>query len=152
MDTFHQPLDGNIGSGLTLSSQGRGELRETARWGKFIAIVTFVFIGLMVLGSLLFAVAGSSMLGEYSSAAGMMFFLVYLVGAAIALMPALFLYRFSRQARTALATDDQQTLDSSLANLKSLFKFYGIIMLIVLVLYGLIFLSTILGGTAALFF
>lgn len=152
MDTFNHPLDGDIGSGLYLSNQGRGELQETARWGRFIAIVSFVFIGFMVLAALFFGFMGSGLLGAHSPISGLAFTFFYLIGAAITFIPALFLYRFAQQARVALATDDQTTLDRSLASLKSLFRFYGILLAVALLFYGLMLVFGILGGAASLMF
>jgi len=152
-------LDTNVGGdGLKISSEIREYLRETAKWGKFLAIAGFVGIGLMVLIMLgmIFFIGSSnefaSTLGIAELAGGGFIFGFYIVIFAIYIFPLLFLYRFSTKIKTALAHDDQEFLSEAFKNLKSLYKFMGIFMAVILGLYALIFLFSILGGAASMMF
>lgn len=47
--------------------------------------------------------------------------------------------------QSAVKSVSQQTFDESLMNLKSMFKFYGILTIVLLSLYSLIFIIGMLG-------
>ena len=144
-------LDQNaVESDLRLNRSAQDFLYEAARWGKFLAIVGFVIIGLMVLlgigmGVFMGSFASLADSSDYSSPLlGMMgggaFTLIYLVFAALYFFPTLYLYRFSTNAMTAIKQAHSHQVELSMENLKSMFKFMGILMIIILSFYALIFL------------
>jgi hypothetical protein len=47
--------------------------------------------------------------------------------------------------KSSLAETSQENFDESLQNLKSMFKFYGIVTIVTLSIYALIFLVAMLG-------
>lgn len=142
---------------LQFNSVAQGFLRETAKWAKFLSIVGFVVIGLMVLGALaMFALGGSSsqmgamggtmgMMGALGAAAGF----IYLLMAVLYFFPVLYLYKFATKAISALNSSNTEELTSSLENLKSHYKFIGILMAIMLAVYALIFIIAIVAGVGA---
>lgn len=148
----NQPLDHGTVDNLQLDSASVEFLRETAKWAKFLAIVGFVMIGLMVILSFFMGSFLSSMPGADLSPIPSAFYTVmYLIIAAIYVMPVLYLYRFATNMQAALKSQDQQSLQISLSNLKSHYKFIGILMLIVIGLYAIGFLFALVGGAAATF-
>jgi hypothetical protein len=149
-----QTLDDNFIPELTLTSQIRGNLKEAAKWSKFLAIVIFVNIGLMALGvfTMLFGVGFFASdigmaAGFFSAYAFFMFLMIVFVT-----IPTLFLYRFANNMQVALQREDQNRLFESFANLKSYCKFWGVLTAIFLGFYALLFVGTLLfGGFGALF-
>ncbi|HET6254884.1 MAG TPA: hypothetical protein VFE32_12460 [Puia sp.] len=146
---------------LTLDHESIDHLTETARWGKFLAIVGFVGCGIIVIaaffiGSLLSAslLANSNMPVEppvakaISTLGGVFIGAVYFVFAAIYFFPCLFLYNFSVRMKAAINTNDQVKLNQSLKAQKFLFRYVGILTLIGVVL-GVIEM-VIFGGIAML--
>ena len=136
-------------SQLTVSPMASGYLNETGRWGKFLAILGFCFIGLMVLIGLFAGSFVAQATGD-GSIPGFAFTLLYLVIGALYFFPVYYLYKFSKQVRTALARKDNKELDSAFENLKSHYKFLGIAMIIVLAIYAVALLGGLLAGAAAL--
>jgi hypothetical protein len=63
---------------------------------------------------------------------------VYLALAGVYWFPVTYLYRFSAQMKQAVKSRDESLYTSGFANLKSLFKFFGIFTIVMLALYGLI--------------
>jgi len=122
-------------------------LREAAKWGKFLAIVGFVIIGIMVLSGLFAGAAMSMYLPQEAigMAGGGFFAFFHLLGALLYFFPVLYLYRFSGNMEDALRRHDEQLLTSSFANLKSLFKFVGVLAIIIFAFYGLGMLFIFLG-------
>jgi hypothetical protein len=58
--------------------------------------------------------------------------------------PCLYLNKFSVKMKTALNSINQEDFEDSFKNLKSLFKFYGILSIILLSFYALVFLIVML--------
>lgn len=138
---------GNPGSALIITDPIRGFLAESARWGKFIAIIGFVFIGL---GAIMMLFGGGAMLVGGMAGVGGIAMLFYIVVLGISVIPIVYLYNFATKMQVALRDDDQMYLRDAFENHKSMFKFYGIFMAILLGFYALMFLIGIVGGLSAL--
>jgi hypothetical protein len=127
-------------------------LSETARWGKFLSILGFIMCGIMVLAGMVLPSMMSKLnamgMGQVnlfgSFGIGMMLF-IYVIIAIIYFFPCLYLFLFSRDMKSALASDDQFKLTESFRNLKRLFKYIGILTIVFLSFYAL----AIIGGIAA---
>src|SRR5664279_3998045 len=81
--------------------------------------------------------------GAGVSTAFFSFFIILM--ALIMFFPSYYLFNFSTKARRALRDNDQTVLTDSLKNLKSCFKFYGILVIIGLSFYALILISAVVG-------
>jgi hypothetical protein len=128
---------------LTISDSSKRFLNETGKWGKFISIVGFVFIGILVLVGL-FAGTILSSFGSTLPFPGVLIGLIYIVIALIYLFPILYLYRFSTKIKIAFLSVDDISLEKAFENLKSHYKFMGILTIIVLGLYILLGLGSFL--------
>jgi hypothetical protein len=138
--------------GLSIDPLVKSHLSETARWGKFLSIIGFICCALIVILGIYFVTAFSSMERTYGlnegpslSAFGPMLAVVYILFALLYFFPCLFLLRFSNKMKTALAADNQEDLTVSFQNLKVLFRYIGILTIIVLSIYLLFFLFGGLG-------
>ncbi|MEM9547686.1 MAG: DUF5362 family protein [Bacteroidota bacterium] len=149
----HSTLDNDFrtDSELTIDPASRAFLKETSKWAKFLAIVGFVFTAIIVIGGLAFGSIMSSFSSELDSGmpafGGGMISVMYILIALLYFMPILYLYRFATKMQIALARDDQFELTSAFENLKSTFKFIGILTLIMLGFYALTFLGALVFGT-----
>ncbi|RYG46730.1 MAG: hypothetical protein EOO01_15785 [Chitinophagaceae bacterium] len=141
---------------LQVDHQGTAFLREIAKWAKFLAIVNFVVIGLILLsvlfaGSTISAMMASSY-GEAGAAAGTFagtFIMIVMVGMLlIGFFPTWYLFKFATRMQVALRNNDQDTLNASFESLKSSFKFIGILTIIVLSFYAILFLIGLAAGAA----
>lgn len=141
--------------GLSVDAPAREHLSETARWGRFLAIVGFIMCGLVLIGGIFMATLMnrvSSMedeLGARGAAASKisaslaMFF--YILFALLYFFPCLYLYRFSQSLRTALNGNGQEELNNAFFNLKRMFRYVGILTVIILCIYALAIIIAILG-------
>ena len=135
--------------GLGFDQSIKSHLAEAARWAKFLALVGFVICGLIVILSFFMGTILSSM-GSYNDlddGAGLGIFLtiIYLAIGVLYFFPCLFLFRFAINMTAALNTNDQLTLNRSFQNLKIMFRYVGILTIVVLSLYILGFLFGMLG-------
>ncbi|MCX2742198.1 DUF5362 family protein [Pontibacter anaerobius] len=137
---------------VSINPPSAGYLQEIAKWGKFLAIVGFVMIGFMVVAGLFAGAAMGSLFFPQESvggAAGIIgggfFAFFYLLFALLYFFPVLYLYRFSGKMQDALRLQNEELLTTSFANLKSLFKFVGILTIVMLSFYVLGLLFMFLG-------
>ena len=76
------------GENLVIDWRSKEFLKETAKWTKFLAILGFVGIGLMVLGSLVMLFAPSSLMsnGDFPFGGKIFMMLLYLAFAVLAMV------------------------------------------------------------------
>ncbi|MBP9197735.1 MAG: DUF5362 family protein [Saprospiraceae bacterium] len=140
---------------LYISDQSKKYLLETAKWAKFIAIMGFIGIGFMILiGIFMGAFMGSmATASEEFAAWGTGFsalMSVFYIGIAVLyLYPVLKLYQFADQTKKALAVNSTEGISLAFESQKSMFKFMGIMTIIVLGLYVILILAGLSGAMAA---
>ena len=132
-------------------------LTEAAKWAKFLAIMGFIFCALFVLlgifaGSIMSGFMGQTSSSFGSEASGLaamgtgVIAAVYIILALIYLIPCIYLFNFASKMQTALRNNDQVNLNTSFRNLKSCFKFWGIMMIIILCFYAIVLTIAMLGS------
>lgn len=129
---------------LEITSSITVDMDEICRWGKFMAIVGFVFTALLAITAILLGVnvTATSIPGVQS----MVIAAFYLAGAVFYFWPTLYLYRFSIQLRKAIVYGDQENLSASFQNLKRIFVFFGVLTAITLIFYVLAIIAIGAGG------
>lgn len=144
--------------GFGIDTASRAHLSEAAKWAKFLAIVGFVVCGLIVIAGIFAGSFLSMMSGAYSdeyrgstaltSGMGAVMAVMYIGMAILFFFPYLFLFRFANQMKSALNTNDQQTLNSSFQNLKVMFRYVGILTIVLLSFYALAILMVIVSAAS----
>lgn len=136
---------------LQVSPVTQNYLSEVAKWGKFLSIIGFIFSGLLAIASFFIPAIYSKMsifteLPAASAQIASVFITILYLGLALLLFfPALYLNKFSVKMKLALNSLNQENFEDSLKNLKSLFKFYGILAIILFSFYVLVFIVVMLG-------
>lgn len=132
---------------LFLTQAARDNLYHAARWGKFLAIMAFIVMGLMLITALSVPASFLKMhsmnnfscynnLACYDMSAGMLkasFFISFLITFLISFFPALFAYQASVRAIHALRSNDPHMISLSFRALRNYTTFLGVIMVITLV-------------------
>ncbi|HEY8895156.1 MAG TPA: DUF5362 family protein [Niastella sp.] len=143
MEQYNQPSSNQPLFELQIDQQSISYLGETARWGKFLSIVGFIVCGLMVI----FALFAGSVMSSFSRLGrndaltssvgfgGAFFSVLYIVFSLLYFFPCLYLFNFSTKMQMALRSNDQTNLNVAFANLKSCFKFVGILTIVILSFY-----------------
>ena len=135
-------MEGN----MHISDEIKEYLIETAKWTKFLAIIGFIGIGLLILiaffakyffGLLPLQTVQAVPIGTLS--------VIYFILAGVYFFPVNYLFKFSGNLKSALEIEDQEELTSAFRNLKSHYKFIGIFVAIVLSLYAMLFIMALLG-------
>jgi hypothetical protein len=142
---------------LSIDPVTKAHLSDTARWARFLAvfgiIMLFAFMIITLLGVTMFAdqsvgiFPDGSSSTQISNAAKISMVVSAVVITVVTFFPLLFLLRFASRMRRALAANDQQNLNESFLNLKIYFRYLGIVVIIVLVVYLLIFIIGVLAAS-----
>jgi len=138
--------------GFGIDQSSRAHLAEAAKWAKFLAIVGFVMCGLIIVLSFFIGALFSTSMSRYGDSAafgsgfGIIMTIVYLSFGVLYFFPCLFLFRFANNMIVALNSNEQITLNRSFQNLKIMFRYVGILTIIVLALYIIAFVFGILGA------
>ena len=117
---------------LRVSGAGLYHMQGAAKWIKIIAIVMAIMLGLMVLLALLIMFNASFGMG-----------LVYLIVAMIYAYPLLKSFGIANHFQRALASTDSDELELGLSDLRSLFTFFGVLVIIGLVFFAIAMIGVI---------
>ncbi len=128
---------------LHINKNVKGYLLETAKWGQFLAIMDYIFVGLMVIIAFVFILASKYFPGLNTNGSFTLGFgALYLLLSGLYMIPVTYLYRFSTQVKHGLINQDEINVEESFKNLKSLFKFSGILTIVLIGIYLLMFIGS----------
>lgn len=146
-------MDNSFGD-MRISDRMKSILAETAKWAKFLAIVGFIWLGLMAILGLF---AGSMIAMMMSSMGGMsggpamgggFITITFLFFVVLYFFPILYLYQFASGAQKALASGSDSQIEVAFDALRKHYRFIGILMIIILAFYALTFISGIVMASA----
>jgi hypothetical protein len=151
MDTIVTSENPELSSRLQFDEYLRTELSDAARWARFLAIMGFIFCGFIVAIGIFVDVIYKSIINQYTFSNNPMGFLhaflpvIYIIIAGIYLFPFMYLYRFATKAKSGMDVNSQADIIASIAQLKKLFRFVGVILLIGLSIYAIVALAIVTG-------
>lgn len=134
---------------LEVDATAKNNFLEMARWTKFLAVLGFVTIGLLfVLGIVIsFVLSNTSLGGSQFSSLGAVgpvaFILVFLTIIGVNFYPIFALFRYSQCIKVAMNTDNKGELNNAIRHLKNMFRYIGILTIIMLAFYGFNIIITI---------
>lgn len=121
---------------LIISADGRDYLKIASKWATFLAILGFIGTGFMVLAGVIMAIISpTSKLGSTFGFPMGLLGILYILLAALYFFPAFYLFQFASKSKIALDTINQNEFDNSLKNLKKMFKFLGIMTIVLISAY-----------------
>jgi hypothetical protein len=130
-------------------------LSEARKWAKFIAIICFIGMGIMVISGLVMGLVFDSLTSAAGQSAlpfsGSVFMIMYLAMAAIYFFPVYYLFRFSEAMGNALASGSEEIMTTAFGYLKSHYKFIGILLIVSMALAVLGIIGAVLAGIFGLF-
>jgi hypothetical protein len=123
-------------------------LRQTKPWARFLAVLGFIGICFMVIASFAMLAVGSTLGRGLPAGLGVGMMLVYLVMAGIQLPAALYLNRYASRIGKLVESHDSRDLEDALAAQKSFWRYIGILSLILMCFYLLVFVAVVVAGVA----
>ena len=151
-------LNGDF-AGLRVTNEMKRNWMSTSKWARFFAIFGFVVAGLYLLfiGSMgtmmetIAALSGNPMLGMMM---GPMMTYIMVFTAIVLLVQVVYHYfhlRFANDMKKSLEFTDQTAFEQSWKNLRSHFRIFGIMLVVVLVFYviGIAAMVSMLGAASS---
>ncbi|PSK91933.1 hypothetical protein [Taibaiella chishuiensis] len=130
-----------------LDERSKAYLLETTRWTKFLAIMGFIFVGLMIIIALVLLVAGSALSAYSGSGLAVLGAtggsIVMLVIIALYVYPIYALWKFSTNMKSGINTANQEQIIEGFRYQKNMYRFMGILMIIVLAFYLLTIIASV---------
>lgn len=126
-------------------------LMQTAKWSKFLSIVGFIVAGLMSVSGFFMKSIFSSMANiteDYrtlGSMGGWVVAAMYFVFGIVYAIPNYYRLVFANKTKIALEANDQLLLTQAFAKLKAYNKFWGILTIVIIALYGILFIIGIIA-------
>jgi len=128
---------------LEVTENAKKYLKSTASWSLFFAVLGFIGVAfLAICGIVMIAMFYDG--GHLSS---MSFVgVLYIALGGVMVFPALYLLRFSQETNKALANQDTMVIEEAFKNMKSFWKFTGILTIVYIVLIPFVFLTAFIIG------
>lgn len=123
-----------------IDDTAKAYLLQTARWTKFLAIIGFISIGLMLAAgfSVYYAYSNATTeLGPFAASPGRIVLAYALVGI-IYFYPVLELIRFSIRVKSSVNTNNQQLFNTAMRHQRNMFRYLGVLTIVLLVVYGIL--------------
>ncbi len=136
---------------ISINEESQVYLRDIAVWAKFLAIVGLILGALVSLAGVFVMIAGpalSSLMGDMGVAMGALG-IVYVFAGLLYIYPSLKQLKFAKQIVEGFAKQDQATVTAAFQNLKSVFRFWGILTVVIIGLYALILIGGLMFGLFA---
>lgn len=134
---------------LGMDEPMRADMMDAARWARFLAIMSLIFIGLLFALGIYLTVTLMNLYQAAPSSDGLAGFIgfvgFYFLLSVIYFYPSIALFRFGNQMKPALQTADQSRFNLALRQLRNMFKYIGILAIILLSLFGFSLLLTLLA-------
>ncbi len=131
-----------LNDSILINSEIKDYLLESAKWTKFLSILGFIGLSLIVVFSILAVLAGSSI--ESIGFRSIWFALFYIISGVLYYFPINYLYQFSKGISQGIKSNDQESFTTALRSLKSHYKYMGIFTIVLLSFYLLVALAGIL--------
>lgn len=112
-------------------------LRATKPWVRFMSIMSFIGAGFMVLVGLGLIVLSMVPGMPSNFGFGPLLGVIYILFAAVYIVPAYFLHQFASSIRNLLNGGGDVAMETALASQKSFWRFVGILTLVFICLYAL---------------
>ncbi len=120
---------------MELTNESIFYLEQISKWTTFFSILGFVLIGILLIGGIFVGSIFSKLGQAYANFPFFTLSIIYFVIAIIYFFPVLYLYRFSVNSKHAIKSKDSNLINIAFKNLKSHYRYTGIMTIIILSIY-----------------
>lgn len=132
---------------LLLSEKALGYLNTTRKWTKFLAILSFIGLGILLLLGMGFIFGGFFLGSDNESPFPLVFLgLVYLILVAVNIIPSWYLFSFSKNLDKMQNYRDSLKVEEAFRNLMAYYRFMGIMTIVVFGIYLIFMIIALIVG------
>ena len=138
---------------MTLSDQAVYFLADIRKWARFLAIMGYIGIGVLLILAIVMVIIFDAMMAAIPNypISGTMLAVLYVIFAIIYFFPVYYLDKFSVKMKYALNSGDESKLTESFQWLRAHYRFIGILTIVLLALFALAFIVGIFAGIVGAF-
>lgn len=136
---------------LLVTEEIRSYIYDIAKWANFLAIVGFVIAGFMLLAALTLGTAINTnpeiakMLGALGNMGVTAITIVFIAYGLAIFYPSLLMFSYAKQAKLGVLYGEQEALNNALGRMRSLFKYWGIIVILLIAINVFSVISRAIG-------
>lgn len=140
---------------LILDAEAQSYLKEAGKWARFLAIMGFIFCGLILIFALFIGTFFSIMskispvYNSMPQGVGGVVSVVYILIDVLYFFFPLYLMQFSDKIKKGVVFSDSRYITAGIEKLKSFFKLWGIVTIVVLSFYALVIVFIVIVGVGA---
>jgi len=136
---------------VQIDETSKSYLIEIAKWSKFFGILGYILAALLLLVGffIVFAGAGLSSAFDDLGVSGSFLGIFYIIIAALYFYPSYKMVQFAKHMPAGLYNQQQDLVTEAFANLKAVYRYFGIITIVVLGLYVLAFIGGLMFASLA---
>lgn len=152
MQNIDEQEDINSHPQLVITEEMRSYIYDVAKWANFLAIVGFVIASFMLLAALTVGTAMNTspeikaMMGALGNIGSTAITIVFIAYGLFIFYPSVLLFKYARKAKLGVLYGEQENLNEAFSALKSLFRFWGIMVIILIGINLLPVFVKVLGG------
>jgi len=127
-------------------------LSEASPWLKFIGILGYIGCCIMVISGIVMAASSTvagALMGDIVDFPFWVIGLLYIPFAVLMFFPSHYTFKFGQKIRNYQFSNSNDDLENALKNNKSLWKFYGILMIIYLAIFPVVIVIAVIAGVAS---
>jgi len=142
-----ETLDDQLSDGGTLTAIAKQALLVASKWAKFLSIIGFIGVGIMVILGIFIMFQLSNLPINFQNNFPFAWFgIFYVLMALLYFFPTYYLFQFANKTKKGISNNSNESVEEGLVNIKSMFKFIGIFTVVILSIYALIFLVAVIAG------
>jgi len=130
--------------GLLITNEAKVYLRQAGSWASFLGALGFIACTLLLMTALFVGTLFSVILKMYSPSAvdvpagvGVAMSFILILADILYFFFALYLFQFGQRVKRGITFNDANQVTSALAKLKSFFKLWGLVTIVILCLWAL---------------
>lgn len=135
-------------TGMIVNNGMKSDLLCAAKWTKFLCIIGCIGVAFLVVAGIAFFAVGSNF-GLTDSPFGAGMGILYLIMAALYVYPLIKGFQFANATKAACLTDNEAELARGFSGLRACLQFFGILTIIILIIYVLGIIASAFLITAA---
>ena len=129
---------------LVVTEEMRSYIYDITKWAKFLSVIGFVISVFVILAAFSIPAlmnsnpAVAAQMGQLGTSGATVITIIYFILGLLLFYPSILLNKVANRGKQGVLFGDQESLNQAMSSLKSLFKFWGIVTITIIIFYFLL--------------
>jgi len=129
---------------LIVTEEMRSYIYDITKWAKFLSVIGFVISVFVILAAFSIPAlmnsnpAVAAQMGQLGTSGATVITIIYFILGLLLFYPSILLNKVANRGKQGVLFGDQESLNQAMSSLKSLFKFWGIVTITIIIFYFLL--------------